>query len=136
MLLTKSFPGWLVAQDSQRRKQNPYCRDGDARGAALFHDLFGAREIEREDDEGHRETFVRLGGIWIVLIAAPVQRARSGDHTAFHATSEIIEATVAKLQAMGREFIRARSNRSLYFFDYDDHVFELDAEDIDKELGG
>jgi len=36
---------------------------------------------------------------------------------------------------MGREFIRARSNRALYFFDYDDHVFELDTEDIDKELG-
>ena len=36
---------------------------------------------------------------------------------------------------MGRELIRARSNRALYFFDYDDHVFELDTEDIDKELG-
>jgi fosfomycin resistance protein FosX len=107
-----------------------------ARTAALFHDLFGARVVEREDDEGHLETFVRLGGIWIVLVAAPVQRARTGDHIAFHATLEIIETTVAKLQAMGREFIRARSNRSLYFFDYDDHVFELDAEGLDKELGG
>ena len=42
----------------------------------------------------------------------------------------------AKLQAMGREFIRARSDKALYFFDYDDHVFELDAEDPDEELGG
>jgi len=24
----------------------------------------------------------------------------------------------------------------LYFFDYDDHVFELDTEDLDEELGG
>ena len=46
------------------------------------------------------------------------------------------DATVSKLQGMGREFIRARSNRALYFFGYDDHVFELDTEDIDKELGG
>jgi catechol 2,3-dioxygenase-like lactoylglutathione lyase family enzyme len=107
-----------------------------ARTAALFHDPFSARRVEREDDEGHLETFVRLGGIWIVLVGAPVQRARTGDHIAFHATPEIPEATIAKLQAMGREFIRARSNRSSYFFDYDDHVFELDAEDIDKELGG
>lgn len=107
-----------------------------ARTAGLFHDLFGARAVEREDDEGHLETFVRLGGTWIVLVGAPVQRARTGDHIAFHATRKILEATVAKLQAMGREFIRARSNRALYFFDYDDHVFELDTEDIDKELGG
>lgn len=105
-----------------------------ARTAALFNDLFSARVVEREDDEGHLETFVRLGRIWIVLVGAPVQHARTGDHIAFHATPEIIETTVAKLQKMGREFIRARSNRALYFFDYDDHVFELDAEDIDKKL--
>jgi len=47
---------------------------------------------------------------------------------------EILETTVAQLQAMGREFIRARGNKSLYFFDYDHHVFELDSEDIDKDL--
>ncbi|MGH8320221.1 MAG: VOC family protein [Steroidobacteraceae bacterium] len=107
-----------------------------ARTAALFHDLFSARVVEREDEEGHLETLVRLGGIWIVLVGAPVQRARTGDHIAFHATPEILEATVARLQTMGREFIRARSNRALYFFDYDDHVFELDAEGLDKELEG
>jgi hypothetical protein len=73
---------------------------------------------------------VRLGGVWIVLVGAPVQRARTGDHIAFQATPDIIEATVAKLERMGREFIRARSNRALYFFDYDDHVFELNTEDI------
>jgi catechol 2,3-dioxygenase-like lactoylglutathione lyase family enzyme len=106
-----------------------------ARTAALFQDLFDARKVERQDDEGHLETFVRLGGAWIVLVGAPVERTRTGDHIAFHATPEIIEATVAKLQTLGREFVRARSNRALYFFDYDDHVFELNTEDIDKELG-
>ena len=104
-----------------------------ARTAALLHDLFSARVIEREDQEGHRETLVRLGGISIVLVGAPVQRARTGDHIAFRATPDVIEATVAKLQAMGREFIRARSDKALYFFDYDDHVFELDAEEVDEE---
>jgi len=107
-----------------------------ARTAALFHDLFSARVVERLDDEGHLETFVRLEGVWIVLVGAPVQRTRTGDHIAFRATPEILEATAAKLQAMGREFIRARSNRALYFFDYDDHVFELDSEDPDEDLGG
>lgn len=106
-----------------------------ARTAALFRDLFSARAVEREDAEGHLETFVRLGGIWIVLVGATVQRARTGDHIAFRATPEILEATAARLQAMGREFMRARSGRSLYFFDYDEHVFELDSEDLDEELG-
>ena len=107
-----------------------------ARTAALFHELFSTRVVERKDDEGHLEIFIRLGGTWIVLVAAPVQRTRTGDHVAFHVTPEILDATAVKLQAMGREFITARSNTALYFFDYDDHVFELDTEDIDKELGG
>jgi catechol 2,3-dioxygenase-like lactoylglutathione lyase family enzyme len=107
-----------------------------ARTAALFRDLFSARVLEREDDQGHLETFVKLGGTWMVLVGAPVQRARTGDHIAFRATPEVLEATAAKLQALGREFIRARSDKALYFFDYDDHVFELDAEDLDEELGG
>lgn len=106
-----------------------------ARTAALFQALFDARMVQRKDDEGHLETFVRLGGAWIVLVGAPVQRTRTGDHIAFQATPHIIEATVAKLQKMGREFVRARSDRALYFFDYDDHVFELNTEDIDEEIG-
>ena len=106
-----------------------------ARTAALFHDLFGADALRREDEDGHFETFVRLAGIWIVLVGASVERARTGDHIAFHTTPEILESTAAKLQALGREFIRARSGRALYFFDYDDHVFELEAEDIDERLG-
>jgi catechol 2,3-dioxygenase-like lactoylglutathione lyase family enzyme len=107
-----------------------------AKTAALFQDLFDARTVQRKDDEGHLETFVKLGGAWIVLVGAPVQRTRTGDHIAFQATPDIIEATVAKLQKMGREFVRARSDRALYFFDYDDHVFELNTEDIDEEIGG
>jgi catechol 2,3-dioxygenase-like lactoylglutathione lyase family enzyme len=106
-----------------------------ARTAALFRELFSVRALERADDDGHLETFVRLGGIWMVLVAAPVERSPSGDHIAFRATPELIETTVGKLQAMGREFIRARSDKALYFFDYDNHVFELDSEDIEEALG-
>jgi fosfomycin resistance protein FosX len=103
--------------------------------AALFNELFGVRAIERADEEGHRETFLRLAGVWIALVGATVERTRTGDHIAFRATPEVLEATVVKLEALGREYIRARSNRALYFFDYDDHVFELDTEDIDRQLG-
>jgi catechol 2,3-dioxygenase-like lactoylglutathione lyase family enzyme len=82
-----------------------------ARTATLFRDLFSARVVERKDEEGHLETFVRLGDIWIVLVGAPVQRARTGDHIAFRATPEMLEATVRKLEAMG--WIPRTSMRSL-----------------------
>ena len=107
-----------------------------ARTAALFEDLFGARVRERKDEDGHTEMSVRLGGTWLVFVRADVQRTKTGDHVAFHATPEVLEATASKLQAMGREMIRARGSTALYFFDYDDHVFELDTDDIiEEELG-
>jgi len=107
-----------------------------ARTAALFKELFGARVLEREDDEGHRETLLQLAGIRIVLVGAPVERARTGDHIAFRTTPEVLEATVGKLEGLGREYIRARSDRALYFFDDDNHVFELDTEEAEPEPGG
>ena|SRR5215472_15160153 len=102
------------------------------RTAKLFQDLFGVQVTERTDEEGHLEVSVKLGGTWIVLVRATVERKRTGDHIAFNATPEELAATAAKLEAMGCEFIRARGNTALYFFDYDDHVFELETADFEK----
>ena len=104
------------------------------RTATLFRTLFDAEPLERKDEQGHLETFVKLGGTWFVLVGAPAQRTRTGDHIAFSTSRESLEATVVRLQALGREFIRARDDRALYFFDYDDHVFELDTEDLEADL--
>lgn len=104
-----------------------------ARTAKLFQDLFDARVLERQDADGHLETLVRLAGTWLVLVGVEVERELTGDHLAFRATPEVLEATAAKLKAMGRDFIRARGDTALYFFDYDDHVFELDTEDPETE---
>lgn len=105
-----------------------------ARTASLFEMLFAARVVQRRDADGHDETFVNLGNTWFMLAKATVERQRTGDHIAFRATKEELAATAEKLTAMNLEFIMARSNTSLYFFDYDNHVFELDTTDIDSEL--
>jgi len=44
--------------------------------------------------------------------------------------------SISHIALVVKDPARARSHRALYFFDYDDHVFELDTEDIDAELGG
>jgi len=105
-----------------------------ARTAALFAKLFDAKIVKRIDAEGHHETFVRLGRTWFALVQAEVERVRTGDHIAFHVTQDTLDSIAGKLQAMDMEVIRARSNTSLYFFDYDNHVFELDTVNMDDEL--
>jgi catechol 2,3-dioxygenase-like lactoylglutathione lyase family enzyme len=106
-----------------------------ARTAQLFESLFESKTVRRLDAEGHDETFVNLGGTWFLLAEANVERQRTGDHIAFHVAKADLLATAEKLKAMNLEFMLARSDSSLYFFDYDNHLFELDTTDLDGELG-
>lgn len=104
------------------------------RTARLFETLFAAKTVRRVDAEEHDETFINLGNTWFLLAKATVDRQRTGDHIAFHVTKPDLLATKEKLKGMNMEFILARSDTSLYFFDYDNHVFELDTTDLGKEL--
>jgi hypothetical protein len=108
--------------------QNP------ARTAVLFKELFASKIISRTDSDGHDETFVQLGRTWFVLVKADVQRSRTGDHVAFSVSKGTLLACAEKLKQMGQEFLLARSDTALYFFDYDNHVFELDTTDLEKDL--
>ena len=108
--------------------QNP------ARTAALFKALFDSKIVLRTDSDGHEETFVQLGRTWFVLVQADVQRSRTGDHIAFHVSKPTLLACAARLKQMGQEFLLARVDSALYFFDYDNHVFELDTTDVEKDI--
>ena len=107
-----------------------------ARTAGFLRELFEAPVLRRTDAQGHDETFVRLGVTWFALIGADVERERTGDHIAFRVARETIASIADKLKAKGCEFILSESGTSLYFFDFDNHVFELDSSDQDQELNG
>ena len=110
--------------------QNP------ARTASLFGELFASKIVSRKDSDGHEETFVQLGRTWFALVKADVQRSRTGDHIAFRVSKSTLLACAEKLKQMGQEFLFARSDSALYFYDYDNHVFELDTTDLEKDLAG
>lgn len=107
-----------------------------SRTATLFKDLFGATVVLRKDLDGHSETYVRLGRTWFVLAQAEVVRPRTGDHVAFAVSKAVLRETADKLRRMNMEYFLARSDTALYFFDYDDHLFELDTADLDRDLAG
>jgi len=107
-----------------------------SRTAALFKNLFGAAILVRKDADGHEETYVKLGRTWFVLVQAEVDRPRSGDHIAFSVSKSTLLETAENLRRMNVEFFLARSDTALYFFDYDNHVFELDTSDLERELAG
>jgi len=104
------------------------------KSANFFKQLFDSKIVSRIDADGHKETFVQLGRTWFVLVKASVKRQRTGDHIAFFVTKDTLSLCAYKLKAMNHEFMIVRENSALYFFDYDNHVFELDTSDLRSEL--
>ena len=106
-----------------------------ARTAGFLRELFDDVPVQRRTDaDGHDETFIRLGVTWFALVAADISRERTGDHVAFRVAPETIPAVADKLKSKGYEFILSSSGTSLYFFDFDNHTFELDSSDHELEL--
>jgi catechol 2,3-dioxygenase-like lactoylglutathione lyase family enzyme len=108
-------------------------RDPD-RTAGFLRELFDSPVLRRKDDDGHDEIFVRLGVTWFALVGADLKRERTGDHVAFRVAPETIPLIAAKLKSKGCDFILSGSGTSLYFFDFDNHVFELNCSDEEQEL--
>ena len=103
-----------------------------ARTAALFADVFGAKAVQRTDEDGHEETYMQLGETWFVLVKADVERPLTGDHVAFRVSPSTLATVAEKLKAMGYKYQLARSDTALYFFDFDNHVFELDTVGVES----
>lgn len=106
-----------------------------ARTAGLFADVFGAKAVQRRDEDGHDESYVQLGDTWFVLVKADVERPLTGDHVAFLVSPSTLAAVAEKLAASGHGYQLARSDTALYFSDFDNHVFELDTVGVESELG-
>ena len=115
-------------------------RDPD-RSARLFVEGLGAEEVY--DSRGRnfslsREKFLLLGGVWIALMegepATPSYR-----HVAFEVAEADLPAYESRLRALGSEILPSRprvdgEGASLYFRDFDHHLFELHAGTLHERL--
>ena len=115
-------------------------RDLD-RSARLFVEGLGAEEVY--DSIGRnfslsREKFFVLGGVWIALMEGePAER--SYRHVAFQVDESELPRYEARLRALGAEILPSRprvagEGASLYFRDFDDHLFELHAGTLAERL--
>jgi catechol 2,3-dioxygenase-like lactoylglutathione lyase family enzyme len=112
------------------------------RMAAFLCEGLGAREVY--DSSSHnfslsREKFFVLGGTWIVAMEGEPPKKRSYQHVAFAVTESELPEYQAKLEALGVEVRPPRSRvqgegRSLYFYDFENHLFELHTGTLEQRL--
>lgn len=112
------------------------------RMAAFLCEGLGALEVY--DSEGHnyslsREKFFVLGGAWIAAMEGEPPADRSYQHVAFAVSESDLPVYRAKLEALGVEIRPPRGRvagegRSLYFYDFDNHLFELHSGTLEQRL--
>ena len=116
-------------------------RDLDRMATLLVKGL-GAEEVY--DSESHnyslsRERFFLLGGVWLAVMEGEPPNERSYQHVAFAVEAADLPAYEVRLQRLGVEIRQPRSRvdgegQSLYFYDFDNHLFELHAGTLGQRL--
>ncbi|WP_349370263.1 FosX/FosE/FosI family fosfomycin resistance hydrolase [Salinarimonas sp.] len=113
-----------------------------ARTTRLLVDGLGAEEVYASGEETFsiaREKFFLLGGVWIAAMEGARAAPRGYDHVAFKVADADLDAYAERLRALGVEIRPPRprvpgEGRSLYFYDDDDHLFELHTGTLDARL--
>lgn len=99
----------------------------------ILVEVLGAEEVYASGEETFslaREKFFLAGGVWIAIMEGERRRGRSYDHVAFKIDEADFDACVERVRRLGLEMKPPRprvpgEGRSIYFYDDDDHLFEL-----------
>jgi catechol 2,3-dioxygenase-like lactoylglutathione lyase family enzyme len=112
------------------------------RMARLMCEGLGGREVydsQRQNFSVSHEKFFLVGGIWIAAMQGNAPEQKSYSHLAFKVTEEALPVFEQRLRNLGVEMKPSRprvegEGQSLYFYDYDNHLFELHTGTLAQRL--
>jgi catechol 2,3-dioxygenase-like lactoylglutathione lyase family enzyme len=116
------------------------CKDL-AKTSRFLCEIFGAEEIYSSGDKTFslaKEKFFKIGELWIAIMEGePVEKTYN--HIAFKVDAKMLPELEAKIRALGLVILPGRPRQkeegeSLYFYDYDNHLFELHAGELNQRL--
>ena len=86
-----------------------------------------------------KERFFNIGGIWVATMEGEPLRDKTYNHVAFKMAVEDYDNKLQRIQALGLEVREGRSRvdgegRSIYFYDFDNHMFELHSGTLQERL--
>jgi len=116
-------------------------RDLD-RMEVLLTTLLGARKVYDSGSRTYslsRERFYLVGRLWIATMEGDPLPSRTYNHIAFKISDVDYDECLARIKSLGLEVREGRSRvegegRSIYFYDYDNHMFELHTGTLDERL--
>jgi len=108
----------------------------------LFKELFNAKEVYYSGEKTHslfKERFFIIGNQWIAVMENTNILNRTYHHVAFKISDSDVDSYLDKIKALSLELKPPRKRvsgegYSIYFYDYDNNLFELHTETLEKRL--
>jgi fosfomycin resistance protein FosX len=110
--------------------------------ARIVIEVLGGQEVYSSGSDTFstsREKFFQAGGIWIAIMEGESLPSRTYNHVAFKMSDEQLKAARLAVARLGLDMRPPRprvegEGQSLYFHDYDNHLFELHTGTLEERL--
>ena len=108
----------------------------------FFKEIFDAEEVYASGDATFsvaKEKFFMAGNQWIAVMEGESLPTRTYNHVAFKISEADFETYQERIRKLGLDFKPPRprvdgEGRSLYFYDFDNHLFELHTSTLSQRL--
>jgi len=108
----------------------------------VIAEVLGGEEVYSSGEERFsisREKFFVVNGIWIATMEGESMPARTYNHVAFKVNAEDLPRYKTAIERLGLEMRESRprvvgEGHSIYFYDYDNHLFELHTGTLEERL--
>lgn len=104
--------------------------------------VFEAKEVYSSDERKFsysKEKYFLINGLWLAIMEGEPLSEKTYNHIALKIAESDLEKYIERVESLGLEVLHSRSRiggegKSFYFYDYDNHLFELHAGTLDKRL--
>jgi fosfomycin resistance protein FosX len=104
--------------------------------------IFDAKEVYSSGEQTFsisQEKFFSINGLWVAIMEGEPLPEKTYNHVAFQIAEEDFELYAERVRSQGVDVKEGRSRvqgegQSLYFYDYDNHLFELHTGTLNQRL--
>ena len=112
------------------------------RATNFFTNIFEAKEIYQSGDKifsKSKEKYFLINGLWFAIMEGEPLSKKTYNHVALKISEVEFEKYEERVRSSGFEILDDRNRikgegKSLYFYDYDNHLFELHTGTLAKRL--
>ncbi len=116
------------------------CKDLE-KTSLMLKKIFNAKEVYASGSKTFsisKEKFFNIAGMWVAIMEGE-QVSKTYNHIAFKVDDAALNFFSEKIQSLGLEILPGRNRNqaegnSLYFYDYDNHLFELHSGELNTRL--